>query len=219
MHSQFAWDQWVRSMRSFFAWDLWALHWKPLWILSTCAVNAISRKKIFMKFGICFAIGNAWVRPWESLCMPSVCVCACVCFQYCCHVITQYYLLVLWILCMLFLLRDPRGCAWEALVDLVWSSWLHFGRNACKYRYTNSCFVLNNFLFHRYNYDCLMRNYNKMDRVFWSLRKANNNLQLKKRGCSGSKEKHICKNIFALWWSQFVLVDQNCFGNCQRFLG
>ena len=28
--------------------------------------------------------------------------CACVCFQYCCHAITQYYLFVLWILCMFF---------------------------------------------------------------------------------------------------------------------
>ena len=66
------------------------------------------------------------VRENHFACQVCVCVCACVCFQYCCHVITQYYLLVLWILCMLFLLRDPRGCAWEALVDLVWSSWLHF---------------------------------------------------------------------------------------------
>ena len=172
MHSQFAWDQWVRSMHSFFAWDLWALHWKPLWILSTCAVNAISRKKIFMKFGICFAIGNAWVRPWESLCMPSVCVCVCVfpVLLSCDDAILSFS--VVDFMHVVF----AAGSAWLCVRSTCWfrvKQWASFfGRHACKYRYTNSCFVFNNFLFHGYSHDCLMRNYNKMDRVFWSLRKA-----------------------------------------------
>jgi hypothetical protein len=152
------------------------------------------------------------VRENHFACRVCVCVCVCVfpVLLSCDNAILSCS--VVYFMHVFFAARSAWLCVrsncWFSVKQLA----SFFGRNACKYRYTNSCFVFNNFLFHGYSYD-------KMDRVFWSLRKANNNLQLKKRGCSGSKEKHICKNIFALWWSQFVLVDQNCFGNCQRFLG
>ena len=77
-----------------------------------CCQRDIAKQKIFMKFGILFCDRKCVsVSVRIILHAKCVCVCACVCFQYCCHVITQYYLFVLWILCMFFLLPDPRGCA------------------------------------------------------------------------------------------------------------
>jgi len=78
MHSQFAWDQWVRSMHSFFAWDLWALHWKPPWSLSTCAVNAISRKKNIYEVWNLFC-DRKCVSASVRITLHAKCVCVCVC--------------------------------------------------------------------------------------------------------------------------------------------